>query len=133
MSRSTLEYPGGAARITQRTGPQGMPIQERTASVEEAAKQEVENLHNLWSELPAPGRHVVHLDDRPGEAPTHKSTAVYGVTSPRPAVESQFPWLNDLPMMTLSRVKAALQRQSGVDYDRIVKAASDYITKQRGL
>jgi hypothetical protein len=36
-------------------------------------------------------------------------------------------------MMTLSRVKAALQRQSGVDYDRIVKAASDYITKQRGL
>lgn len=101
-------------------------------SVGRDAKTEMDALKHLWEELPAPGRYVHNATEMSQGASQAKPEIVaYGVKSPKPAVMEMFPWLRDVPMMTLSRVRAALERGKGVDYDRLMRAASDYLKKER--
>ena len=56
-------------------------------------------------------------------AGTREELIPYGIKSMRDQMEQAFPWLNDLPMMTPSRMEAALKKGSGIDYNRMMHAA----------
>lgn len=138
MARSSVEHPD-TAKIIQETGrtepggKAGMPRQRVAPDLDRDARQEVESLHALWSDLPKPGRFVHNATEVSGGATQDRpDTVAYGIKSPKPSVEAMFPWLRDLPMMTLSRVKAALEKGTGVDYERIVRAAKEHLAKERG-
>jgi hypothetical protein len=94
----------------------------------EQAHQELRAAHELWSNLPAPGRF-----ERVSGAGTEAEhgEGYYGVTSPRPSVESMFPWLMDAPEITLSKLRDAVAKGKGAEYNRLIGHVADHIQTQR--
>jgi hypothetical protein len=98
----------------------------------DAAKQEMDAATDMWRQFERPGRYVINANERMNVNGADKpDLQAYGIKSMRGQMEHAFPWLNDLPMMTPSRMEAALKKGSGIDYDRMMRAALDHLRKQK--
>lgn len=120
--RETIASTGGtsAAKAPKETFPEHSP------EVMDAAEHELKAALHLWDSMPAPERFRMDYDTE--NFPLKPSEQSWGgVGSPRPDVESAFPWVKNMPG-GLSELKKAIGTK-GLIYKRWREAAAQHIEK----
>lgn len=103
-------------------------LQNFDPDVLDAAKEEVFQAHDKWSQFERPGRYAVDANDPVGsQGPMKKDIAIYSVTSARPQIEAAHPWIRNLPKMTANKLRAAVESGKGVEYTRLLNEAGKHI------
>jgi hypothetical protein len=108
------------------------------ADVITEAENEMRAFADMHGALPRPGRYFVEYGE--GEAPLTQNQDFrhgersggrwYGVSATRPSMEQQFPWFADRKLDS-TKVKNAIAKGSGADYERIVGKIAEGIQKER--
>lgn len=98
------------------------------AAPAERAKRDLAAVADMWGAFEKPGIHFADVKN-PDEfaiGPRKPSQFQYSTGGMRGHMEMEFPWLKDLKMMTAGRIKNAMERGKGVDYDLLLKTATKW-------
>lgn len=97
------------------------------------AKQQLAALSDMWGQMPRPGIFSHNAFEEVGEErePRGSGNVTFGISSARPSMEAEFPWLKNLPKVTDGKIRAALESGKGVEYNRLVNEAGRHIQQMK--
>lgn len=124
---SEREKPGAAGAAKEKAAPgQKAPLKPPSPESARRAQSEVTAAADMWDQFERPGRKYSKPDETTGSDIDMLPRFQYAVGSARKQMEMEFPWLKDLPQMTSAKIKAAAEKGKGVEFDRLMQAATKW-------